>query len=82
MKRTRSRLITVSSALLALLFLYFSVAAWSVQYEAPVPAEPVVRSVTSLIFFACSLLLARVAKRGYTTVRLRDLARDFFGGLQ
>ena len=62
--------------------LWFTIAAWFITFEGPIPFEPVVRLILSLIFAYSTYKLAVVIKRGYLKVRMRDIARDFFGGIQ
>lgn len=78
--KKRNWYLTVASALLSAIFVWFAANAWFIEYESKVPFEPVVRTLTSIIFAAIAVLLARVALRGYSKTSLKTLLRDLLSG--
>ena len=79
---SRNWYITVVCIPLFFIAVWFAIAAWSIDFEGPLPFEPIIRLVLSLVFAYSAYKLARVIKRGYLNVRLKDIARDFFAGIQ
>jgi hypothetical protein len=79
---SRNWLLTLTCIPLFLVALWFSIAAWFITFEGSVPFEPAARLTLCLIFAYSAYKLAVVIKRGYLKVRMRDIARDFFGGIQ
>lgn len=74
--------VTLTCVPLLLIAIWFTIAAWFITFEGPIPFEPAARLTLCLIFAYSAYKLAVVIKRGFLKVRMRDIARDFFGGIQ